>query len=111
MQAEPSRRPCYIGVMSRFFAQVFAVILAAAVFAGAVALLVNLRAESPGGWAFIAALWAAGLVLPFVIYRVILSPFGAGAPPNEGEGAGLAMGAGMDAAQRRNGDDIDPFSD
>ena len=91
--------------MSRFFARLFAVILAGAVFAAAAALLAQMRPESVGGWALMAGLGAATLLLPVVVYNVMLSPFRRSGPPNEGEGAGLAMGAGLDNARKRDGDD------
>lgn len=99
--------------MSRFFARLFAAILAAAVFAAALAILVNIRPESAAGWAFIAALAIGALLLPVVIYKVMLAPFKRSGPPNEGEGAGLSMGAGIDSARRRDGgdDDIDALGD
>jgi hypothetical protein len=97
--------------MSRFFARLFAVILAAAVFAAALALLVQMRPASLGGWALLAGLGVGTLLLPLIVYRVILSPFRRSGPPNEGEGAGLSMGAGIDSARRRDGEDPDPFGD
>ncbi|MCR9130312.1 MAG: hypothetical protein NXI12_12385 [Alphaproteobacteria bacterium] len=97
--------------MSRFFARVFALILAAAAFAAAAAILVQLRPEGAGGWGLIAALGVGTVLLPVIVYRVILSPFRHSGPPNEGEGAGLAMGAGIDSARRRDGDDPDLFGD
>jgi hypothetical protein len=93
--------------MSRFFARLFAVILAAAVFAAAAAILVNIRPQGAGGWALMAGLGVGTLLLPIIVYRAILSPLRRSGPPNEGEGAGLAMGAGMDSAQRRDGGDGD----
>ena len=97
--------------MSAFFARLFAVILAAAVFVAAVALLVQMRPESAGGWALMAALALGALILPIVVYRAILAPIRRSGPPNEGEGAGLSMGAGIDSARSRDRDDADPFGD
>lgn len=97
--------------MSYFFARVFALIVAAAAFAAATAILVQLRPEGLGGWGLIVALGVGTLLLPFIVYRVILSPVRRSGPPNEGEGAGLSMGAGIDSARRRDGEDPDPFGD
>ena len=97
--------------MSRFFARLFAAILAGAVFAGAAALLSQIRPESMAGWALLAGLGVGALLLPVIVYRVILSPLRRSGPPNEGEGAGLSMGAGLDSARSRRDDDADPFGD
>jgi branched-subunit amino acid ABC-type transport system permease component len=97
--------------MTLFFARIFAVMLAAAAFAAAAAVLLQLRAESPGGWGLILVLGVVTLLLPVIVYRVILSPLRRSSPPNEGEGAGLAMGAGLESARRRDLDDPDPFGD
>lgn len=97
--------------MSRFFARLFAVILAGAVFAAAAALLLQMRPQGLGGWFLLAGLGVATLLSPFIVYRVILSPLRRSGPPNEGEGAGLSMGAGLDSARSRRDDDVDPFGD
>ena len=97
--------------MNGFFARLFAIILAGAVFAGAAALVAQMRPESAGGWVLLAGLGAATLLAPVIVYRVILSPLRRSGPPNEGEGAGLAMGAGLDGARSRRDEDADPFGD
>lgn len=97
--------------MSRFFARLFAVVLAGAVFAAAAAVLLQMRPESAGGWFLLAGLGAGTLLAPIIVYRVILSPFRRSGPPNEGEGAGLSMGAGLDSARSRRDEDADPFGD
>jgi hypothetical protein len=99
--------------MSRFFARLLAVILAGAAFAAALALIVQIRPESLGGWMVMALLGAGALGLPVLVYRLVLGPRTNTGPPNEGEGAGLSMGAGIDKARRNDGerDDVDLFGD
>ena len=94
--------------MARFFARMFAVLLAMSVFVIAAVLVIQIRPESPGGWFVIALLGAAALASPILVYKAVMGRFSGPPLPNDGEGAGLAMGAGLDSARRRD-DDADPF--
>ncbi len=97
--------------MIRFFARLFALMIAGAAFAAAAAILIQMRPESLGGWAVMAGLAAGALVMPVVIYQAFMRPLISSRPPNEGEGAGLSMGAGIDNARRRDGEDPDILGD
>ena len=90
--------------MARFFSRVFAFLLAASVFVVAVVFVFQVRPESAGGWIVLAVLSALALGAPFLVYRSVMGRFQGPALPNEGEGAGLAMGAGIDRARRREDD-------
>lgn len=94
--------------MARFFARILAFVLAVSVFALCVLLLAQVRPESQGGWIVIIMLGLLTLAAPFLVYRAVMGRMNPGALPNEGEGAGLAMGAGLDSTRRRD-DDPDPF--
>ena len=91
--------------MVRFFARIFAFLLAVSVFAIAVVLVLHIRPESPGGWFVLVLLGAAALTSPFWVYVGVMGRFNGPAPPNEGEGAGLAMGAGIDRARRQEAEE------
>lgn len=97
--------------MMRFFARIFAIVVAGAVFAACAAILIQMRPESLGGWAVMAGLALGALLAPVVLYRALMRPLWPSRPPNEGEGAGLSMGAGIDNARRRDGEDPDIFGD
>lgn len=94
--------------MARFFARVFAFILAASVFVIAAVLVFQIRPENAGGWGVTALLGAGALASPFLVYFAVMGRFSGPPLPNEGEGAGLAMGAGIDNARDRQ-DDPDPL--
>jgi phosphoglycerol transferase MdoB-like AlkP superfamily enzyme len=95
--------------MARIFARLFAIILAVAVFVLGLVLLAQLRPMSVGGWAFMAFGAASVLVAPFLVYRSIMGRFRETPFPNEGEGAGLAMGTGIDRARREDDGDVLDF--
>ncbi len=90
--------------MARFFARIFAFLLAASVFVVSVALLFQIRPESAGGWFVLALLGAAALAAPFLVYVAVMGRFSGPPLPNEGEGAGLAMGAGLSSARAQDGE-------
>jgi hypothetical protein len=90
--------------MARFLARIFALTLAVAVLVVGVVLLAQIRPVSAGGWVLMAIGAAFVLVGPFLIYRGVMSQVRETPLPNEGEGAGLAMGAGIDTARSRETD-------
>lgn len=90
--------------MARFFARIFAFILAASIFVIAVVLVFQVRPESVGGWVVLVALAAGAMAAPFLVYFAVMGGFSGPPLPNEGEGAGLAMGAGIDNARDREGE-------
>lgn len=94
--------------MVRFFARVFATLLAAAVLVIGVVLLAQLRPVGVGGWVFLALAALGVLGAPFLIYRGVMGQVREARLPNDGEGAGLVMGAAIDTARRRD-DDADAF--
>jgi hypothetical protein len=90
--------------MARLFARIFAFILAASVFVIAAVLVFQVRPESTGGWIVMAILGAGALASPVLVYVAVMGRFSGPPLPNEGEGAGLAMGAGIDSARDRDPD-------
>lgn len=90
--------------MTWFFVRLMALILAVSVFAASAALVAQLRPESAGGWFVLALALAAAVLAPFLVYRAVMHQIAPSRLPNEGEGAGLAMGAAVDTARRRDGD-------
>ena len=92
--------------MTRFFARLLAFILAVAFLASALLLIVNLRPAGAGGYVFIAILLAIAFIAPAMIYKAMMKKWKRDHRPEETRvGAGLAMGAGIDSARRRNDDD------
>jgi len=90
--------------MARFFARFFALTLALAVFVVGVVLLAQVRPASGGGWVLMAFSAAVVLGGPFLVYQGVMSQVRETPLPNEGEGAGLAMGAGLDSARSPDDD-------
>lgn len=97
--------------MMRFFARLLALTLSATLLVAAVLVLVHVRPSGLAGWVVLAGLVVAAFLGPAAVYRALMNARGGRGPGNEGEGAGLAMGAGVDAARRRSAgdEDADPF--
>lgn len=96
--------------MIRFLARLFAIVLSLSIFVVGAALLAQMRPVSSGGWVFMGVLGIGIIAGPVLVYRLVMGRIPASNLTNEGEGAGLVMGAGIDVARRRDGDvDADSF--
>lgn len=97
--------------MLRFFARLLALTLSAALLGASILVLVHVRPTGLLGWGVLAGLVVGALLAPAFLYRALMRAQTGGGIRNEGEGAGLAMGAGVDAARRRSDGDLDadPF--
>ena len=95
-----------------FLIRFLSMTLAATCFAAAIVVLLQLHPVGAPGWAAFIALSVGTFALPWFVYRALMRRVRDGGYPDEGEGAGLAMGAGIDASRRRREDDdtnVDPF--
>ncbi len=94
--------------MRRFFARLLAIILSVSVFVVGAALLVQIEPLGTGGWIFMGLAVLALIGGPVLIYHAIMGQVGGPGLINEGEGAGLAMGAAIDVSRRKSTDgDVD----
>ena len=101
-------RVCYKSAMGAFITRFLAVLLSGSVFVAGAVLVAQLHPESVGGWGVLALFAAGALTAPLVVYRLVTAPLRRSGLPDEGEGAGLLMGAGIDRGRRREDGD-DPF--
>ncbi len=90
--------------MTRFFARLFAILLSVSIFVIGAAFLAQIEPISGGGWIVLGLVGLAVLGGPVLVYFFVMSQVKSSPLPNEGEGAGLAMGAAIDTARRRDGD-------
>ncbi len=94
--------------MFGFIRRLFGAVLAASVFAGALALLLRFQPEGLGGWLVLAGLILLAALISLVIYRWFAGGPGPGPQADDRSGDGYMSGLGFGSgAQRRDGDDID----
>lgn len=93
--------------MARFFARFLALILSAALLLAALAVLVHVRPQGLAGWLVMAGLVAGAFLAPVWLYRALMGRARPSAHRDEGEGAGMAMGLGIDAVRRRDSGEDD----
>lgn len=91
--------------MIRFLARFLALSLSAVLLVAAIAVLIQLRPTGPAGWGVLGGLIVAAILGPAWLYRALLA--WTGVTPREGEGAGVAMGVGIETARRRQDDTRD----
>ena len=96
--------------MIHFLARLFAIILSVSIFVVGATLLAQMRPVSSGGWVLMGLLGVGIIAGPMLVYRLVMGRIPSSNLTNEGEGAGLVMGAGIDVARRRDNDvDTDSF--
>ena len=94
--------------MFGFIRRFFGAVLAASVFAGALALLLRFQPEGLGGWAVLAGLILLAAIIAIVIYRWFARGPAPGPQADDRSGDGYMSGLGFGSGSRRRdeGDDM-----